>query len=91
MFEYYIIIMFLRRKAKPTIHVTVAARNNSTTKSVEKIVASLRPATNLHIVRHKKTALCERGLQQNLNPVSGYDMALIRADNRDSRRLTVLR
>ncbi len=84
MFEYYIIIIFLNRRATLTIHAIVMARNNSATKLVKKFAVPPGSVT-------KKAVLCERGLQQNLNSISGYDMALIRADNRDSRRLTVLR
>lgn len=84
MLEYYIIIIFLDRRTFLTIHATVMARNNSEPDSVKKIaVFRDRP--------QKKAALAERGLQQNLNSISGYDMALMRADNRDRRRLTVLR
>jgi hypothetical protein len=43
--EYYIIIIFIGRKAKVTIHVTVAARNNSAIKERKKITVSFRAAT----------------------------------------------
>jgi hypothetical protein len=43
--EYYIIIIFLDRRAVLTIHAAVTARNNSATKSAKKIAVSLVPAT----------------------------------------------